>query len=155
MSIKLRSNAKINLALSINHQRPDGYHDISSVIQEIDLHDTIIISKNDSNIINIKSEGIFSPEDESNLCHIAAKLFFNQYNINHGIDIIINKKIPIGAGLGGGSSNASTVIKGLGELFNINITKDIFYQLACKIGADVSFFYNGGIQYARGIGDVL
>ena len=155
MSIKLRSNAKINLALSINYQRSDGYHDISSIIQEVDLYDSIIISKNNLNIINIISKGIQVPEDESNLCHMAAKLFFNQYNFNCGIDIVINKKIPVGAGLGGGSSNASTVIKGMGKLFNINVSKDIFYKLSSKIGADVAFFYKGGIQYAQGVGDEL
>ena len=155
MSVKLQSNAKINLALSINYKRSDGYHDISSIMQEIDLHDTITISKNNSSAINIISKGIPVPEDESNLCYVAAKLFLNHYKLNDGLDIIINKNIPIGAGLGGGSSNASTVIKGLQKLFEIRITDNIFYQLASKIGADVPFFNNGGIQYAEGIGDKL
>ena len=149
MSVNLRSYAKINLALSINHKREDGYHDISSIIQEIDLYDTLEISKNDSSVINIISNGIQVPEDQTNLCYIAAELFFNHYDINHGVNIIINKNIPVGAGLGGGSSNASTVIKGLAQLFNIKINPDVFNSLASKIGADVAFFYNGGIQYEQ------
>ena len=155
MSIKLRSNAKINLALSINYKKPDEFHDISTIIQEINLYDTIEISNNQSNKINIISRGIKVPEDETNLCYIAAKLFFLEYKINKGVNIIINKKIPVGGGLGGGSSNASIVIKGLGKLFDISINSKIFNKLSSKIGADVAFFYNGGIQYATGIGDKL
>ena len=155
MSIKLNSYAKINLALSINYKRSDDYHDISSIMQEIDLHDILEIYKNQSGIINIISHGIQVPEDESNLCYKAAKLFCDYYNIKEGVDIIITKNIPVGAGLGGGSSNASTTIKGLSELFDIDISDRIFYQFSSQIGADVAFFCNGGIQYAEGIGDKL
>ncbi|MAQ43677.1 MAG: 4-(cytidine 5'-diphospho)-2-C-methyl-D-erythritol kinase [Candidatus Marinimicrobia bacterium] len=155
MVSKFYSNAKINLALSINYQRPDSYHDISSIMQEINLYDIIEISKYNSNVINITSKGLKVPEDQSNLCYIAAKLFLEYYNIDSGVNITINKTIPIGAGLGGGSSNAATVIKGLSQLFDIPITKDIFYDLSSQIGADVFFFYNGGIQYVEGIGDKL
>lgn len=155
MAIKLPSNAKINLALSINYKRSDGYHDISSIMQEIDLYDTIEVSKNDSDKIKIISKGIKVPEDDSNLCYIAAKIFFKEYNISHGINITIDKKIPIGAGLGGGSSNAATVIKALSKLFDISINKDILHKICSNIGADVAFFCNGGLQYAQGIGNKL
>ena len=155
MTIKLNSYAKINLALSINYRRPDNYHDISSIMQEIDLHDIIEISQTELSNIQIVSKGIKVPEDESNLCYIAAQLFLNHYNLDCGIKIIIHKNIPIGAGLGGGSSNAATVIKGLGQLFDIHINSDIFSHFSSKIGADVTFFYNGGAQYAEGIGDHL
>jgi len=155
MSIKLYSNAKINLALSINYKRSDELHDISTIMQEIDLYDTIELSKNQSNQINIISRGIKVPEDKTNLCYIAANLFFLENKINSGVDITINKNIPVGGGLGGGSSNASSVIKGLSQLFNISIDSKIFDKFSSKIGADVPFFYNGGIQYATGIGDQL
>ena len=155
MSIRLIANAKINLALSINHKRSDGYHDISSIMQEIDLHDTVEVSKNDSNQIKIISNGLRVPVDESNLCYIAAEIFFNEYNFYHGIDITINKKIPIGAGLGGGSSNAAVTLKALYKLFNISIDKTTFYKISSQIGADVPFFYNGCLQIAEGIGDKL
>ena len=155
MSIKLQSNAKINLALSINYKRSDELHDISTIMQEIDLHDTIELSKNQSQEINIISKGIRVPENETNLCYIAANLFLLENNINQGVNITINKNIPIGGGLGGGSSNASSVIKGLCKLFNIHYDKKNFHQISLKIGADVPFFYKGGIQYATGIGDQL
>ena len=155
MLVELHSYAKINLALSINYKRPDGYHDISSIMQEVDLYDILEIQKNHSNTINITSRGIQVPEDESNLCYIATKIFCDYYDIQEGVDITITKNIPVGAGLGGGSSNASSIIKGLSKLFDIHVTDKIFYQFSSQIGADVAFFYNGGIQYAEGIGDKL
>ena len=155
MSIKLDSNAKINLALSINYKRSDEMHDISTIMQEIDLHDTIELSTNETNQINIVSKGIQVPEDETNLCYIAANLFLLENKINKGVDIVIHKNIPVGGGLGGGSSNASSVIKGLFKLFDISNDSKIFYKISSNIGADVSFFYNGGMQYATGIGDQL
>ena len=155
MSISLVSNAKLNLALSINYKRSDGYHDISSIMQEIDLHDTIEISKNNSKKIHIISKGIPVPEDSTNLCYIAADIFFSENNIQERVNITIDKKIPVGGGLGGGSSNASTILKGLSQLFNINSTKELLHTISRKIGADVAFFNNGGLQYAQGIGDKL
>ena len=155
MSIKLDSNAKINLALSINYKRSDEMHDISTIMQEIDLHDTIELSTNETNQINIVSKGIQVPEDQTNLCYIAANLFLLENKINKGVDIVIHKNIPVGGGLGGGSSNASSVIKGLFKLFDISNDSKIFYKISSNIGADVSFFYNGGMQYATGIGDQL
>jgi len=155
MSIKLDSNAKINLALSINYKRSDEMHDISTIMQEIDLHDTIELSTNETNQINIVSKGIQVPEDQTNLCYIAANLFLLENKINKGVDIVIHKNIPVGGGLGGGSSNASSVIKGLFKLFDISSDSKIFYKISSNIGADVSFFYNGGMQYATGIGDQL
>ena len=155
MSISLVSNAKLNLALSINYKRSDGYHDISSIMQEIDLHDTIEISKNNSKKIHIISKGIPVPEDSTNLCYIAADIFFSENNIQERVNITIDKKIPVGGGLGGGSSNASTILKGLSQFFNINSTKELLHTISRKIGADVAFFNNGGLQYAQGIGDKL
>ena len=155
MSISLVSNAKLNLALSINYKKADGYHDVSSIMQEIDLHDIIYISKNNSKKIHIKSKGIHVPEDSTNLCYIAADIFLSEYNIKNKVNITIDKKIPVGGGLGGGSSNASTILKGLSQLFNINPTKELLHLIAQRIGADVAFFNNGGLQYAQGIGDQL
>ena len=155
MSISLVSNAKLNLALSINYKRSDGYHDISSIMQEIDLHDTIEISKNNLKKIHIISKGIPVPEDSTNLCYIAADIFFSENNIQDRVNITIDKKIPVGGGLGGGASNASTILKGLSQFFNINSTKELLHTISRKIGADVAFFNNGGLQYAQGIGDKL
>jgi len=149
------SNAKINLALYINHKRIDGYHDISTLMQEIDFSDKITISKNKNNQINIYSIGIKTPLDETNLCYVAANIFQDAFSIKDGIDITINKKIPIGAGLGGGSSNAISTLKALGRIFEVDIGNKSLLSMAAKIGADVPFFINGRLQYAEGIGHTL
>ena len=124
MSISIQSNAKINLALYINYKRKDGYHDISTLIQEIDFSDEITISKNHNSTIQIYSKGIQTPTDSTNLCHIAAKAFLNSLKIKDGVDITINKRIPIGAGLGGGSSNAISTIKALMKIFEVEFIYD-------------------------------
>lgn len=155
MSISVQSNAKINLALYINHKRNDGYHDISTLMQEINFSDEIIISKNQNNKINIYSKGIKTPTDKTNLCYIAAASFLHTFNINDGVDITIHKNIPIGAGLGGGSSNAISTIKALGKIFEIDIDRHNLFSMATTIGADVSFFIDGRLQYAEGIGHDL
>jgi len=155
MSISIQSNAKINLALYINYKRKDGYHDISTLIQEIDFSDEITISKNHNSTIQIYSKGIQTPTDSTNLCHIAAKAFLNSLKIKDGVDITINKRIPIGAGLGGGSSNAISTIKALMKIFEVEIDNHHLFTIASKIGADVPFFINGHLQYAEGIGHNL
>ena len=155
MSISVQSNAKINLALYINHKRSDGYHDISTLMQEINFRDEIIISKNKNNKINIYSKGIKTPTDKTNLCYIAAASFLHTFNINDGVDITIHKKIPIGAGLGGGSSNAISTIKALGKIFKIDIDNQNLFSMATTLGADVPFFIDGCLQYAEGKGHDL
>jgi 4-diphosphocytidyl-2-C-methyl-D-erythritol kinase len=155
MLINIKSNAKINLGLKILNKRNDGYHNIATIMQEIDFHDTIELSINKSKKINLLTSGIETPSDENNLCYKAAELFFKEYNIQNGVNIKLNKSIPIGAGLGGGSSNAANTIKGLYNLFNISIDNNIIHILCSKLGADVPFFIKGGLQLAEGIGHDL
>ena len=155
MKVKLESNAKINLALKILSKRTDGYHNISSIIQEVSLSDTLTVSKNSSDSIQLSCSGIPTPNDETNLCYRAAHLILNEFSISQGIDITLHKKIPIGAGLGGGSSNAISVIKGLIQLFDINYNREQIIPLCEQLGADVAFFIDGGLQEASGIGSDL
>ena len=124
-------------------------------MQEIDLYDEIQLSHNNKNLINLQLKGIKSPSDPSNLCYMAAQYFLEANNINSGINIMLNKRIPIGAGLGGGSSNAASVYKGLYELFDIEIDKKPMESILSTIGADIPFFINGGLQFATGIGQNL
>jgi len=155
MLINIQSNAKLNLGLKILNKRDDGYHNISTLIQEIDLYDSIELSTDNSYNITLSLEGITTPSDKDNLCYKAAKLFLDEYNISNGIHIKLNKSIPIGAGLGGGSSNAANTIKGLYQLFNIDIDNETINNLCSKLGADVPFFINGGLQTSEGIGHDL
>ena len=155
MIVNVKSNAKLNLGLKIEAKRNDGYHNISTLMQEINLHDEIQLSLNHSNSINLCLKGLPTPNDSSNLCYITAKTFLDTYNINSGVDIILNKVIPIGAGLGGGSSNAISVIKGLAKLFDIAMNEKSMKLIVSNIGADIPFFIKGGLQFAEGIGHDL
>ena len=155
MGINIKSNAKLNLGLKILNRRTDGYHNIHTIMQEIDIYDTIELSITKSKKITLSTSGIPTPNDQNNLCYKAAKLFLEAYNISNGVHIKLNKHIPIGAGLGGGSSNAANTLKGLYDLFNISIDNDTINILCAKLGADVPFFIKGGIQLSEGIGHNL
>ena len=153
--VSIRSNAKLNLGLKIEEKRDDGYHNISTFMQEISLYDEIQLAHNNSNLINLSLKGLPTPNDSSNLCYIAAKAFLDRYDINTGIDITLNKTIPIGAGLGGGSSNAVSVVKGLAKLFDIQVNEEAIKLMVSNAGADIPFFIKGGLQLSEGIGHDL
>ena len=153
--VSIRSNAKLNLGLKIEEKRDDGYHNISTFMQEINLYDEIQLAHNNSNSITLSLKGLPTPNDSSNLCYIAAKAFLDRYDINTGIDITLNKTIPIGAGLGGGSSNAVSVVKGLAKLFDIQVNEEAIKLIVSNAGADIPFFIKGGLQLSEGIGHDL
>ena len=151
-----KSYAKVNLGLKVLDLLPDNYHSIFTIIQEIDFYDTINIQKNNENKINLFCDGsVKVPIDKTNLCYKAAELIFNNYNISSGINIFLTKKIPIGAGLGGGSSNAATILCGLNQIFKLNISHEEISELAILLGCDVPFFIKGGTQIAEGKGEIL
>ncbi|MFH1541386.1 MAG: 4-(cytidine 5'-diphospho)-2-C-methyl-D-erythritol kinase [Elusimicrobiota bacterium] len=155
--MKFKANAKINLFLNILSKRKDGYHNIKTVFQEISLCDDIFIKKiADTNKIKILCDNPSIPVDEKNLVYKAAGLLKKYCNIKKGIEIRIKKRIPVGGGLGGGSSNAATVLNGLNILWRLNLHKNQLTKIAKKIGADVPFFtYNGGRCLGEGIGNKL
>ena len=124
-------------------------------MQEISLYDEIQLAHNNSNLINLSLKGLPTPNDSSNLCYIAAKAILDRYDINTGIDITLNKTIPIGAGLGGGSSNAVSVVKGLAKLFDIQVNEEAIKLIVSNAGADIPFFIKGGLQLSEGIGHDL
>ena len=155
-SILFKSFSKVNLGLKILDLLPDNYHSIFTIMQEIDLHDTIHFQKNLEKKINFKTDGtIIVPNDKTNLCYKAAKLIFENYTISSGINVHLTKNIPIGAGLGGGSSNAATVLRALNDIFNLKIKNRELKELAMELGCDVPFFINGGTQIAEGKGEIL
>ncbi len=137
----LKSPAKINLYLAVLNKRKDGYHNIKTVFSRISLHDTIVLKLRSDGKINILTRHKWFPKDPAkNLAYRSAKLLQDAYGIKQGVDISIAKRIPIGAGLGGGSSNAATVLIGLNKLWKLGLNKDKLAQLASKIGSDVPFF---------------
>ncbi len=151
--IKLKSYAKINLSLKINNKCNNGYHNISSVMQTISLHDTVKLKKNKKIICKVNVKSI--PVDENNLAVKAAKKFFEYLNLNYGVKIIIKKKIPIESGLAGGSSNAATVLLGLNKLYKTNLNRTTLLKIASQIGSDVPFLISGGTALVEGTGDKI
>ena len=153
-SIDLKAHAKVNIGLQVKDQRKDGFHNIHTVFQELELHDTVSIEKRPGDW-NLKINDSKIPTDKSNTCVQAYLTIKKQFPTIDGISIALNKNIPSGAGLGGGSSDAAAVLKGLRELFNLHIEDKELSEIAVKIGADVPFFILGGTQIGNGIGDIL
>jgi len=152
-TVVVNSNAKVNIGLKIHGKRIDGYHDITTVFQEINLFDIITLSKNTKNC-NFNSNVNWLKNDKYNLCIIAYEIMKNNFDIS-GIDIDLIKNIPRGSGLGGGSSNAANVLKGIRLLYNLKILDRELEEIAVKIGADVPFFIRGSAQFGEGVGDKL
>lgn len=155
-SLIIRSFAKINLGLLVKDKRPDGYHNIETIFVPIGLSDEIKLKKIEKNIIiKIPNQKIKIPKGKTNLTYKAAALFFNKSGISAGAEITIKKNIPVGAGLGGGSSNGAAVLQGLNNLYNKPLSKEELHSLALKIGMDVPFFLTGKPCYATGRGELL
>ena len=152
--ITLKSYGKINLGLDVLYKRQDGYHEINTIMQQIDLSDTVTIRENEEGII-IKSNNKDLPLDSTNLIYIAWKKIQEKTGINKGIEVILDKKIPIAAGLAGGSSNAAAILKGLNELWDLGFDEKDLREIGVEIGADVPFCIMGGTALAKGIGEEL
>lgn len=150
----LNSFAKLNLYLEVLKKRKDSYHNISTLFERIDLSDKIILKARPDNLIKIICKNPGVPKDSSNLCYRSAKLLQEKFHINQGLNIKIIKRIPQGAGLGGGSSNAATVLLGLNKLWKLNLSWERLAMLARKIGCDVPFFiYNTCFALGQARGD--
>ncbi len=154
-----KAYAKINLTLDVTGILENGYHSIASVMQTISLFDEISVEKNSAGEIRLFSDGgKFAegmPLDEKNTCYKAAMVFLEHIGAQDGIDIHILKNIPSQAGLGGGSSDAATVLRLLNSLFEANLSYDKLRKLAAKVGADVPFLVTGGCALCEGMGEIL
>ncbi|HHW31240.1 MAG TPA: 4-(cytidine 5'-diphospho)-2-C-methyl-D-erythritol kinase [Clostridiaceae bacterium] len=152
--IELKARAKINLSIDVLRKLDNGYHEVRMVMQSIKLHDKIVLEPLKHGI-EIVSDSSMIPLDEGNIAYKAAELIINRYSIKSGIRIILEKNIPVGAGLGGGSADAAAVLKGMNKIFSLNISQEELVLLGKKIGADVPFCINGGTMLAEGIGEKL
>ena len=153
--LKLDSNGKVNIGLQVLDKRPDGYHNIHTIFQEIRFSDFINISKNDSDACSISCNMPEIPLDDSNICYKAYKLLKDRFDQVGGVDIRIEKSIPPGSGLGGGSANGAAVLKGLNKMFSLDLSISELEALGSVLGADVPFFMKGGTQLGEGIGEKL
>ncbi len=152
--LELLAPAKINLFLHVTGRRPNGYHELQSVFQLVDWYDRISLTPlKQSNIIRHGGNPEISPEND--LVVRAAQLLKNQTHYPYGVEIHLEKHIPIGAGLGGGSSDAATVLIGLNHLWDLHLPPAELSELGLKLGADVPFFLFGQNAFVQGIGEQL
>ena len=120
-SIELKSRAKINLSIDVLGKREDGYHLVEMIMQTIDLYDIIKIKETNIDEIKINSNSLDIPLNEDNIVYKSAKILKDEFNIKNGVEIFIEKNIPVAAGMAGGSSNAAAVLVGLNKLWNLNL----------------------------------
>ena len=151
--LKLKSKSKVNIGLRIINKRKDGFHNIHTVFQELDFHDILTISKLSSGC-SFSSNVDWLDDSSDNLCIKAYNLMNENYDIG-GISISLNKMIPPGSGLGGGSSNAASIIKAINELYELKASYSDLEKISSQIGADVPFFIRGGVQLGEGLGTKL
>jgi 4-diphosphocytidyl-2-C-methyl-D-erythritol kinase len=153
--VKLQAPAKINYLLDVIRKRPDNYHDLRMVMQRIALSDEIEISLSETPGIRVYCDRKDVPDGPANIAWRAADALLTLAGITVGVDIFIVKRIPMAAGLGGGSSDAATVLMGLNDLLNLELTDDKLMSIGVKLGADVPFFIFKKTALAEGIGDCL
>lgn len=150
----VKACAKINLGLLITGRRSDGYHTLETVFAPIDWYDTLDFTLSDD--IGMNCSNLDLPSDDSNLCIRAAKALREYSGTKSGVQIGLVKRVPFGAGLGGGSSDAAAVLRVLNELWQVNVPSSDLHRLAVKLGADVPYFLEmKGLAYAAGIGEEL
>lgn len=152
--IKIEGNAKINLTLDILGKRPDGYHEVAMVMQSIGLHDTIEMDKAKEGIalsINVP----WLRADEKNLAWRAAALMQQEYGLRGGVRMRLTKRIPVAAGLAGGSADAAAVLRGMDRLYKLGLSDDQLCELGARLGSDIPFCLRRGTMLATGRGEVL
>ncbi|MCT4607118.1 MAG: 4-(cytidine 5'-diphospho)-2-C-methyl-D-erythritol kinase [Marinisporobacter sp.] len=152
--MRIRARAKVNLSLDVLRRREDGYHEVKMIMHQVDLYDEILLKNIEKGIL-LETNCEYIPVNEGNIAYKAAKLMMDEFHIKKGVYIYIDKKIPVAAGLAGGSTDAAAVMMGLNELWEIGATKEELMKLSVALGADVPFCILGGAALAEGIGEKL
>lgn len=155
MKLYEKAPAKINLMLDVLHKRPDGYHEVEMIMTMVDLADRLTITELSGNSIHISSQAGYIPLDDKNLAYQAASKIKERYGIRQGVHIHIDKRIPVAAGLAGGSSDAAAALRGLNRLWKLDIPHEEMMKLGASIGSDVPFCITGGTALATGRGEQL
>ncbi|AVF24077.1 4-diphosphocytidyl-2-C-methyl-D-erythritol kinase IspE [Paenibacillus larvae subsp. larvae] len=150
-----KAPAKINLALDVLRKREDGYHEVEMVMTMVDLADRIEMQEISRDTIIISSQAGYIPLDEKNLAFQAARLIKERYHVRSGVYIHLDKKIPVAAGLAGGSSDAAATIRGLNRLWGLGLSFSEMQRLGSELGSDVPFCVSGGTALAAGRGEQL
>lgn len=152
---KLLAYAKINLSLDVTGTRSDGYHLLRTVMQSVDIADTVTVRLLEDNEICVQSDNPAIPSGKGNICYKAARMFFEAVGITRGADIALEKRIPHGAGMGGGSADAAAVLTALNDLCDRPLSHESLLALGAKIGADVPFCLVGATALCEGIGEII
>ena len=150
-----KAPAKINLTLDVLHKRPDGFHEVEMIMTTVDLADRIWLRPTDNGKITIKASERHVPNDRKNLAYQAAELLQIECGITNGVEITLEKSIPVAAGLAGGSSDAAATLRGLNRLWDLNLSVKELARLGARIGSDVSFCVHGGTALATGRGELI
>lgn len=153
--ISINAMAKINLGLDVLRRRENGYHDVKMVMQTVNIYDTLEFVKLQESKIVVKTDTMELPTDENNLIYKATKLLFEKCGVTQGVEITLTKRIPIAAGMAGGSTDAAAALVGINKLFELNLSMDELKEIGVKIGADVPYCIEGGTALSEGIGEIL
>lgn len=154
-SITVKAHAKINLGLDVLRKRPDGYHEVYMIMQSLHLHDSIIINTTEKEGITLKTNLSYLPVNQDNLIYKAAALFLQAHGIHEGLQIELEKNIPIAAGLAGGSSDAAATLIGMNRLYQTGMSLEQLQALGVKLGADIPYCLLLGTALSEGIGEIL
>lgn len=153
--ISLKALAKINLGLDVVRRREDGYHEVRMIMQTIHLYDRLDIKRTQEPGIQIQTNLSFLPVNENNLIYKAAKLLMDEFSITDGVSVKLDKRIPVAAGMAGGSTDAAAMLIGVNRLFSLGLTKRQLMERGVQIGADVPYCIMRGTALAEGIGEAL
>lgn len=153
--MKLKAFAKINLGLDVIGRREDGYHQVRMIMQTIRMFDQLEIEKSSTPGIRLSVNLPYVPTDAGNLVYRAASLLMEEFSISEGVEIRLNKFIPVAAGMAGGSSDAAATLVGLNRLFDLGLSRQELMERGLKLGADVPYCVMGGTALAEGIGEKL
>jgi 4-diphosphocytidyl-2-C-methyl-D-erythritol kinase len=154
-NISLKALAKINLGLDVVRRREDGYHEVRMIMQTIHLYDKLEIKKTKEPGIVITSNLSYVPTNENNLVYKAAKMLIDEFDIQEGVSVNLIKRIPVAAGMAGGSSDAAAMLYGMNQIFDLKLSRKQLMERGVKIGADVPYCLMRGTALAEGIGEKL
>lgn len=153
-TMEMAANAKINLSLDVLGKREDGYHELRMIMQSVELHDTVILESGVTDI-RVECNSRWVPKNADNIACRAASMLMDKYGIKSGLRIKIIKRIPVAAGMAGGSADAAAVLKGLNRMFSIGLDTGALMETGRLIGADVPYCIAGGTMLAEGVGELL
>lgn len=153
--ITRKAYAKINIGLDVLKRREDGYHEVRMIMQTVDICDDLAFERTAQSGIVIRTDREDLPVDDNNLIYKAADLLFREKGITEGVKITLTKRIPIAAGMAGGSSDAAATMRGLNELFGMGYSVKELQELGVKLGADIPYCLVGGTMLSEGIGEIL